>query len=151
MNKHRTLSSWSVPLFTFALLLLLSVTATAGAPLKGVDVKLGKNPGGGLAARQAGSDGKVDFGVLPAGVYYLELPSSSMHLEISGTTQGKITRDIQPNFSRQTRNAQAVRVEFTLDGKQKLSVLLTSPENSGNVNPKPQMAPELKGLQPSQY
>jgi len=36
-----------------------------------VDVKLGKNPGGGAAARTTNAEGKVDFGVLPAGSYYV--------------------------------------------------------------------------------
>lgn len=46
----------------------------AGAPLKGVDVKLGKNPGGSPAAR-ATTDGKGKFnlGVVPAGSYILIL------------------------------------------------------------------------------
>jgi len=53
------------------LLALLVPEARAGAPLKGVDVKLGKNPGGGAAARTTDADGKFDFGVLAAGEYYL--------------------------------------------------------------------------------
>ena len=47
--------------------------AYAGAPLKGVDVKLGKNPGGGAQARTTDSNGKVTFGVLPRGSYYIQL------------------------------------------------------------------------------
>ena len=45
--------------------------AIAGAPLKGVDVKLGKNPGGSAQARTTGADGKLDLGVLPKGSYFL--------------------------------------------------------------------------------
>lgn len=62
-----------------ALVVLVSLFAAgiayAGAPLKGVDVKLGKNPGGSPAARMMTTDatGKVNFGVLPRGSYMLEL------------------------------------------------------------------------------
>jgi hypothetical protein len=45
--------------------------AIAGAPLKGVDVKLGRNPGGGASARTTDAGGKLDLGVLPKGSYYL--------------------------------------------------------------------------------
>lgn len=46
----------------------------AGAPLKGVDVKLGKNPGGSPAARTTtDSKGKFNLGVVPAGSYILTL------------------------------------------------------------------------------
>jgi hypothetical protein len=52
--------------------LFLAQTVFAGAPLKGIDVKLGKNPGGGCAARTTDAGGKADFGVWPKGNYTLE-------------------------------------------------------------------------------
>ena len=72
---------------------LIAGIAYAGAPLKGVDVKLGKNPGGGAAARTFTTDanGKVTFGVLPKGSYTITLrmqaqqqPMSSCLVSIDG-------------------------------------------------------------------
>jgi len=55
-----------------ALLLLLAGQAGAGAPLKGVDVKLGKNPGGGVMARTTtDGNGTFVFANLSAGSYWL--------------------------------------------------------------------------------
>lgn len=59
-----------------ALTLLFVLPAFAGAPLKGIDVKLGKNPGGTPAARsatQTAEDGTLDFGVLERGSYTITL------------------------------------------------------------------------------
>ena len=49
----------------------IAFEATTVAPLSGVDVKLGKNPGGILATRTTDSNGKIDWGVLAKGSYYL--------------------------------------------------------------------------------
>jgi hypothetical protein len=61
-------------------------TAFAGAPLKGIDVKLGKNPGGGCAAKTSDANGNVDFGAWPAGNYTVSItPASgqpSVHLVV---------------------------------------------------------------------
>jgi hypothetical protein len=55
-----------------AALLIAAGHATAGAPLKGVDVKLGRNPGGGVAARTTtDATGAFAFADVPAGSYTL--------------------------------------------------------------------------------
>jgi len=75
----------------FVLICFLSAVAVAqkapasaeGAPLKGVDVKLGRAPGGQFASRTVDPDGKFDFGVLPAGSYYITF---SLHEKPRGNT-----------------------------------------------------------------
>ena len=57
-------------LLTLALVGALATPVWAGAPLKGVDIKLGKNPGGSPAARTVTDDkGEFSFGVMPKGSY----------------------------------------------------------------------------------
>ncbi len=77
-------------------------TAFAGAPLKGVDVKLGKNPGGGCANRTSDASGNVNFGVWPKGSYTVNLAAASspanargymqsnFKVEISGVVEGRV-------------------------------------------------------------
>jgi uncharacterized repeat protein (TIGR03803 family) len=62
-----------------------------GGPLKGIDVKLGKNPGGGIQARvMTDTSGYFEFGNVPDGNYTIyvdipNLPMDSMHIvTISG-------------------------------------------------------------------
>ncbi len=86
-----------------SLVFLFAVQAAfAGAPLKGIDVKLGKNPGGGCAARTSDAGGNVNFGVWPKGSYTVNLGAASMpanarsskqsnfKVEISGVVEGRV-------------------------------------------------------------
>ncbi len=93
--------SSSIFVFAFATIVLLAAVAHAGAPLKGVDVKLGKAPGGGASARTTNAEGKLDLGVLPAGSYYLIIiaPKGTdvtrdpeAQIEIKGATGGTIKK-----------------------------------------------------------
>jgi hypothetical protein len=61
-----------LPIAAVVLILLSCHVVLAGSPLKGIDVKLGKNPGGGASARTTDDNGQVDFGVMPKGNYTLE-------------------------------------------------------------------------------
>jgi hypothetical protein len=121
--------------------------ALAGAPLKGIDVKLGKNPGGGCAARTTDNAGKANFGVWPKGNYTLSFapataPKSSghatereqnaktaapvaskLHVVIQGATGGKIEREIDASADSAARVAP---VQFSLSGSEELVVLVTA-------------------------
>src|SRR2546427_10605054 len=79
MSKRKPLSTFILLVSATLCLLVAVVTAqkepnsTTGAPLKGVDVKLGKNPGGSPARRTTDPNGNIDWGNLPAGSYSLEI------------------------------------------------------------------------------
>jgi hypothetical protein len=123
-------------------------SALAGAPLKGIDVKLGKNPGGGCAARTTNSAGIADFGIWPKGNYTLTFTppvspnggtesanrqnnqfkqmnaraSANMHVVIQGATGGKIDRDIDAGAD----SARVAPLQFSLSGTEKLVVVVTA-------------------------
>jgi hypothetical protein len=79
MLKRDVVRTKTSPAFALITILLLAALAgaqkgpqaTTGAPLKGVDVKLGKNPGGSPASRTTDENGHVNLGVLEKGSYYL--------------------------------------------------------------------------------
>ena len=120
--------------------LFLAQTVFAGAPLKGIDVKLGKNPGGGCAARTTDAGGKADFGVWPKGNYTLEFapaatngaPASTartgsqaslkLHVVITGAAAGKVERDVEAGVSAD----RAAPIQFSLDGSQRLVVVVSA-------------------------
>jgi hypothetical protein len=124
--------------------LFLAQTVFAGAPLKGIDVKLGKNPGGGCAARTTDAGGNADFGVWPKGNYTLDfapadimaatnrapapaartVPQAALklHVTISGAAAGKIERDVDAGASTE----RTAPIQFSLDGKQALLVMVTA-------------------------
>ena len=122
--------------------LLLAPALYAGAPLKGVDVKLGKNPGGSPAKRTTDADGKFDFGVLPKGSYSLTLTSSSKEpaceIEITGAEGGTIKAnwDFQKGkrvYPANERRADEATIVLNSDGKHPLNgTIVKSKSNISN-------------------
>lgn len=99
MSKRKIVPASLLTAAVLTTLCLLSAVAnaqkgpqvTAGAPLKGVDVKLGKNPGGSPAARTTDSSGGINFGVLERGSYYLVVVGRKQKITENGV--GETARD----------------------------------------------------------
>lgn len=124
-------------------IVLFASAAHAGAPLKGVDVKLGKSPGGGASARTTNADGKIDLGVLPAGSYYLiaDAPKGAdltkepdIQLEIHGVKGGTIKKrwsyaqkkafDVTADATARTGGEE--KILFTSDGSHPVEIAATA-------------------------
>jgi hypothetical protein len=111
-----------------AIAALAAAIAFAGAPLKGVDVKLGKNPGSKPAARVADTaattdaNGKADFGKLEKGSYSLTLTprdakaGEACTVTVSGAAGGPVTLE----WSGRTE----AKIAFDSDGAQPVSVTI---------------------------
>jgi Carboxypeptidase regulatory-like domain len=114
---------------------------TAGAPLKGVDVKLGKNPGGSPAARTTtDAKGKFTFGVVPAGSYILtlDLPEEPKNAGSSGaTTKEKGPSAVNVKLARVTiEGAVGGPIETGWDFQRRESFLSTAQSTAKAMDPK---------------
>jgi hypothetical protein len=134
--------------------LLSCQVALAGSPLKGVDVKLGKNPGGGCAARTTDGSGHANFGVWPKGEYTLELsaasapaykdpedmttryrPGNNKTAKIAAAATpsklhvvilGSSAGRIERDVAVGNQTARVAPITFSLSGKEELSVVVTA-------------------------
>ena len=106
--------------------LSMGVVATlAGVPLKGVDVKLGKNPGGGAAARTTDQFGGFNFGVLPKGSYKITLvfPAGASKAKdltaeviVKGAVGGAVDMKVAAPGSAARNSGHASELVFVSDG-----------------------------------
>jgi hypothetical protein len=111
---------------------LLGSAALAGAPLKGIDVKLGKSPGGTIAARVTDENGMVDFGVLaplPVGqTYTLRVGDSgrgqTLTVSLKSGTPAPIVKEIDRTSA--VARAQSPDLTFVSDGKKPLIVAIAA-------------------------
>ena len=115
--------------------LFFTLSAFAGAPLKGVDVKLGKAPGGTPVSRTTNNDGKAVFTDLKKGSYYVTVtfpttPQSTerfgnpllhyAHIFIDGTVRGRIERELDSAAI----NGRFEPMIFEIDGRRPVTVLV---------------------------
>ncbi|MCF8470332.1 MAG: carboxypeptidase regulatory-like domain-containing protein [Parvibaculum sp.] len=100
----------------------------AGEPIPGVDVNLGKNPGGIVASAPTDKDGAFHFTRLPAGEYTLTLPDGQPAIPIGigpdGTFDGTVRRSGDGSMS-----------IFDRWGNQVSTPLAAPAPRSGNGNP----------------
>lgn len=85
---------FTLPKSLFASLVMMGALmpyAYAGEPIAGVDVNLGKNPGGSIMATvRTGPDGKVVFADLEVGKYWFELGPQTQAKAAFNTTRSNI-------------------------------------------------------------
>ncbi|HQQ63174.1 MAG TPA: carboxypeptidase-like regulatory domain-containing protein [Pseudomonadales bacterium] len=87
---------------TWLALSLFSVIAFAGEPIPGVDVNLGKNPGGAIVTTRTGKDGSFKFTGLTPGKYDLRVkgqPDKLLSVGADGIVNGSLTKDSTGNIN----------------------------------------------------
>lgn len=91
-------------------------SSVTGAPLKGVDVKLGRNPGGSPAARTTNAKGEFNFGVVAAGKYDLTVSLPADLGAVSGAQAGSSDQKTNLNSSKSNIYRLAIAIEGVKGG-----------------------------------
>ena len=127
-----------IPKLALVVFAVAASRAFAGAPLKGVDVKLGKGSGGGAAARATADArttddrGKADFGKVGKGSYFVTLTprdakaGESCTVTVSGAAGGPITREWSGRAEE--------KISFDSDGSQPVSVTIVKSKSNISNN-----------------
>ncbi|HUR79442.1 MAG TPA: SpaA isopeptide-forming pilin-related protein [Thermoanaerobaculia bacterium] len=138
-------------LFTLCATLLFA--ESAGAPLKGVDVKLGRNPGNAARTMTTDENGALNLGTLPRGSYFLifaATPKPSDPVVVEVTISSATGKPVTYRYNRKSgavlqRNGVAVtnaagrkssepeKMIFEADGEHAMSVqIVKSKSNISN-------------------
>jgi hypothetical protein len=133
MIRQNTIPAAILSAFALTALFLLAVVShvEAGAPVRGIDVKLGKNPGGNAVARTTtDSSGHFSFPVQPAGSYTITIASTEpAAVTVQGAVGGTKTRSANPRAAASAaRMAAAAPLQVTVksDGKSPLTGICQS-------------------------
>lgn len=114
-------------LFAAGIIAQKGTQETTGAPLKGVDVKLGKNPGGSPAARTTDNEGKIDWGVLEKGSYYLIVVGPARQKNVANSNAvGEVTGD---NYVIEITGPVGGTIKRGWDPKEKKAFTLTAAQS----------------------
>jgi hypothetical protein len=121
MAKPTTLPASIVSAFALVALFLFTAVShvEAGVPIKNGDVKLGRNPGGGVAARTTtDSSGHFSFPVQPAGSYTITVDAKEpVQITVQGAVGGSITKSSPPAQSNAKAAPAPLKIDLKSDGK----------------------------------
>jgi carboxypeptidase family protein len=128
MIKQNTIPAAILSAFALTALFLFSpvMHLEAGVPIRGIEVKLGKNPGGNTAARTTtDSSGHFSFPVQPAGSYTITIASTEpAQVTVQGALGGTKTRSATPRAATSAKRTTApapLQVTVKSDGKTPLT------------------------------
>jgi hypothetical protein len=130
--KKITSSSIRTMALTLAMFMLLTVIAFAGDPIPGVDVGVGKNPGGSITIRNGTTDTKgiFTFSTLEAGSYQITVSAGEVQKAIATANRLHPRKDGKPNSVVITIQPSAT---ITVNGQRIMSTAIPLSSSKNNV------------------